>query len=423
MGKMGDKQKEIISNIELIDGSIAIVKDTEKYKALKSEDYNFFFNKKDGYFVRWGKGDYTNKKTKATKEELELYFLWCSIWKEKFDINEFISDLDTDGNLYQGLPEIADVEISTSCHGVSINGKKASPCRFCYKSNHPRKNGEGNMTLETFKKVYSVLPASIGQIAFGITDIDANPDMWKIFNYTKSNGIIPNVTINCDRMTDERFDKLSQICGAVACSYYDKDLTFNAIKELTDRGMTQVNIHYMISSQTFDAAMQLMKDYKTDKRLEKLNAIVFLSLKPKGSKNTHTRLSDEKFKELSDYALDNNIPHGFDSCSQPKYIKSIKGRKDASHLEQYTESCESTLYSLYINSGEKNKKGESDPKFYPCSFSEKVENAPGNWSEGISILECKDFLKDVWFNPKVRIFHDVTVDNKNKCIACPMYEI
>ena len=48
-------KKTEINQIELIDGSIAKIKDTKEYKALKSEGYNFFFNKKDGFFIRWGK--------------------------------------------------------------------------------------------------------------------------------------------------------------------------------------------------------------------------------------------------------------------------------------------------------------------------------------------------------------------------------
>jgi len=415
------------TKIKLFNGETAVIRDTENYKALKSEDYNFYFNKKNGYFVRWGLGNYNDKiKKTINKEEMSLYLMWSSIWKEKFDIKEFIADLDTDGSLELGMPEIADIEISTSCHGVSIQGKKASPCQFCYKSNIPRKNGEGNMTLETFKKVFEKITKieTIGQIAFGITDIDANPDMWKIFEYTRKNGVIPNVTINGDRMTSELYDKLASVNGAVAVSVYDIDKSYNSIYELaTVRGMKQINIHYMISSDRYETAIEIMKDIKTDYRLKDLNAIVFLSLKPKGKKNKETRLSDDKFKELVDYALDNNISMGFDSCSQVKFIKSIKNRPEYNQMEQSAESCESSIYSLYINSGEVDENGISDPKFYPCSFSENLKDAPGDWTNGISILKSDDFIKDVWFNDKVRKFHAVTVENKTKCVACPMYHI
>jgi hypothetical protein len=69
-----EKIKEKISEIELIDGSIAIVKDTEKYKALKSSEYNFYFNKENGFFVRWGKGN--GQKRKFKKDEMSLYVMW-----------------------------------------------------------------------------------------------------------------------------------------------------------------------------------------------------------------------------------------------------------------------------------------------------------------------------------------------------------
>jgi MoaA/NifB/PqqE/SkfB family radical SAM enzyme len=404
---------EKIYNIQLFDSSNAIIKDNIEYKVLKSEKYNFIFNKKNGFFVRWGKGKY-DKNVKFNKQELDLYVLWSNIWDEKIVPKQFLCDIKTDGDLSLGLPEIADIEISTSCHGV----KGIGPCRFCYKSNLP--TGDGNMTIQIFKKLLAKLPPTVGQIAFGITDIDANPDMWDIFEYTKSNGIVPNVTINGDRMTPELFDKLSTTMGAVAVSLYDKDLTYNAVKELTDRGMEQVNIHFMIAEQTFDNAIQLLKDYKTDKRLKRLNAIVFLSLKPKGRaiQSEYTRLNDDKFKELIDFAFENDVPIGFDSCSQPKFIKSIKNRKNFKELEKYAESCESSIYSLYINSGE-----NGDPKFYPCSFSEKVKDDNIDWEKGISILDCDDFIKDIWFSYRVRQFANITFDNKTKGIACPMYNI
>ena len=62
-----------INKIELFDGSIATIKDTEVYKVLRSESYNFFFDKNDGFFVRFGKGDYTKKLDKPTKIEIDLY--------------------------------------------------------------------------------------------------------------------------------------------------------------------------------------------------------------------------------------------------------------------------------------------------------------------------------------------------------------
>jgi hypothetical protein len=77
--------------------------ENDKMKMLKSENYNYVFNKLNGKFARWGETE--------------------------------------DDDQYFGLQEIADIEISTICHGVG------SACDFCYKSNTP--NG-GNMTLEIY---------------------------------------------------------------------------------------------------------------------------------------------------------------------------------------------------------------------------------------------------------------------------------
>ena len=104
----------------------------------RSKSYNFNFDRKTGFFRRWG------------------------------------NTLDDDPSYSPVGPEIADIEISTSCNGV---GKV---CDFCYKKNNP--NGT-YMTLETFKVLFSKLPPTITQIAFGIGDIDSNPDMWKIFDF------------------------------------------------------------------------------------------------------------------------------------------------------------------------------------------------------------------------------------------------
>ncbi|MHA1989293.1 MAG: radical SAM protein, partial [Promethearchaeota archaeon] len=290
-----------------------------------SKDYNFIFNRKTGFFARWGK----------TQED------------------------DPDFSPFG--PEIADIEIATSCKGVG------TPCNFCYKKNNP--NGE-YMTFETFKKLFAKLPPIITQIAFGIGDIDSNPDMWKIFDYCNENKVIPNVTVNGAGITNKIADKLVSKCGAVAVSYYDKDLTFNTIKKLTDRGMEQVNIHFMISDETFDKARSLIDDRQNDKRLSKMNAIVFLSLKKKGrAKNRYTQLSQEKFNELVNFALSNNVAIGFDSCSAFKFLRSVG---NDSKYETYIEPCESSLFSSYFN-----VKGD----FYPCSFMEGEEN----WEDGIKL--------------------------------------
>ena len=97
----------------IINGDKFILSDNKDTKSVRSENYNYNFNKVSGRFMRWG-----------AKEE---------------------DDPD-----FAPSPEILDIEVTTKCNG--INGKL---CPWCYKSNTP--DGK-NMSLATFKKVIDSLP-------------------------------------------------------------------------------------------------------------------------------------------------------------------------------------------------------------------------------------------------------------------------
>ena len=296
-------------------------------------------------------------------------------------------------------PNILDLEVTTICKGG---------CKFCYKSN--TSNGI-NMSFNEFKTIFDKLPKSITQIAFGAdSTLTSNPDIWDMMQYARDNGVIPNVTLaDC---SDEVADKLSKYCGAVAISLYNFETCCNSVKKLTDRGMKQVNIHYMISEETFEGAKNLLNKRVVDERLSKLNAVVFLSLKQKGRGTGFTPLSQEKFNELVKIAHDNNIGIGFDSCSSLKALNAY----DAIGIDvkKYIIPCEAAMQSSYIN-----VRGE----YYPCSFCE----GEGEWSTGLNVIECNDFIEEIWNNPKTLKFsEDLNSTCKNNCMNCrncPMFNV
>jgi MoaA/NifB/PqqE/SkfB family radical SAM enzyme len=364
--------------------------DGEDVKVLNSPGYNYAFSRTSGQFMRWGK-DY---------------------------------DDDPDYSLFG--PEIADIEISTICHGIGDSG----PCKFCYKSNIGRGK---NMSLMTFMKLFHKLPRTLTQIAFGIGDIGANPEMWDIFSYCRENGhnkVIPNVTINGAGLTDEHVEKLSTLCGAVAVSRYNPPgICYDAVKKLTDMGMKQVNIHMLLSRDTYSDCMQVVKDAKEDPRLSKLNAIVFLALKPKGRGKKMKPLADEKlYARLIDKSLRCKINIGFDSCSAPMFLKYVqdtvknadKALKEESlkwqaHMEQLAEPCESYLFSIYIS---------VDGYTFPCSFLEDTEFKP------LDVVAAANFTKDIWLHPSVVKFRETLLRTAKGqkaivpgCRQCPVYDI
>lgn len=347
--------------------------ENDQEKVVIGSDYNYMFNKTNGSFARWG------------------------------------TSVENDA-LYSPIgPEIADIEIS-------VNGCVGG-CNFCYKDNtceNPR-----NMSIDTFKKLLDKLPKTLNQIAFGITNIDTNPDFFSILEYTKSKGIIPNFTTHGVGFTEDHAKKCSSLCGAIAVSCYEwnKQQCYDTIQLLTNTGMKQINIHLVVSDKLYEHASSVVHDIKNDARLAKLNALVFLGMKPKGRAimSAHNSLDIDKYANLISECMKNNISYGFDSCSAHKFERCILGMQlpetQKKVMVMSSEGCESDLFSTYIN---------VDAINWPCSFSENVSGYTG-----INILECNDFLDDVWYSPSVLNFRNQCIDtakcdNCRKCIVFPV---
>jgi hypothetical protein len=172
----------------------------------------------------------------------------------------------------------------------------------------------------------------------------------------------------------------------------------------------------------------MMKE-KSEIRLVGVNAIILLSLKKRGraADGPFTPLSEEHFKELTEYAMKNEIIIGYDSCSFHKFRKVmtsimeddfekfVKGDHSIEELkkEEYrlkmqlavqtdaADPCESMLFSSYVN---------VDGMFYPCSFNEDPR-----W--GFNVL-TEDFEK-MWLTDPME-WRKCLIENGRKC---PTYEV
>jgi hypothetical protein len=343
------------------------IKNKGDFKYLMSENLNYVFNRQTGYSAVWG----------ATKDE------------------------DPDFSPFG--PFIADIEVTTICKGP---GDKL--CPFCYKANSP--NGD-YMSFDLFKKVFDKLPDTLQQVAYGAdAQCESNPDIWKIMEYTRSKGVIPNITVA--DISDDTADKLVSVVGAVAVSRYaDKNYCYNSIKKLVDRGLKQCNMHIMISIETLPQVWETLNDIVMgESRLEGLNAIVFLSLKKKGRGVGHNPITQEEFTRITNFCLENKISFGFDSCSAPKLLKAVEGHKDEEWFNVVAEPCESTRFSVYI---------DVNGDMFPCSFCEKIDG----WERGISVDKCQDFINDVWMDEKTVDFRDKCISCMNMKKACQVYEV
>lgn len=331
-------------------------------KMVRSPDYNFNFCKETGNFERWGK------------------------------------TLEDDPE-YAPAPEILDFEVTTICdHG----------CPFCYKGNTAKGH---NTSFEDFKTVIDKIPRTLTQVAFGAdASATSNPDLFKMMDYARSIGVIPNITVA--HITTKTAERLAGVCGAVAVSRYAKKTQcYQSIKKLHDAGLEQVNMHILVSQETEGWLWETFYDY-LDERITGLNAIVLLGLKKKGRGKGFRVLSSGAYSDLINFALDNNIPIGADSCSGPKLINAVKGRDNFKEIYELVDPCESTLFSMYV---------DEKCMFYPCSFMPKTDG----WKKGINMLKVKDFEKEVWNQKKTLTFRHVLCNNKdvNGCRECPVFEV
>jgi hypothetical protein len=339
--------------------------ETDKAKAVFSDEFNSIFDKQSGETAYWG----------------------CT--------------LENDPECAP-FPMILDMEITTSCYGIgTVHGRKkdavlkSNPCPFCYKANHP----EGRfMSLDKARNILETLPRGLTQIAYGAdASLVGNPEWYSIFNLSRGMGFIPNVTVA--DISDETAEKLASVCGAVAVSWYgDKECCFGSVEALHRYGLKHVNIHCLLSKETLARTFEVIDCIATDPRLKDLYAIVFLSLKRKGRGERFHRLSSEEFNQIVEKCRKLGISFGFDSCSASKYLSYAKDN-GLEWTESYCDMCESGRMSYYIN---------VDGMGYPCSFSEGIIRP-------IDVCKAKYFIDDVWNHPTTQCFRELSLMNGCRC--------
>ena len=337
----------------------------------ESHTYNCFFSKADGLNIRFGKN---------VEDDPE----YCALG-----------------------PEILDLE-------VSVNGCVPVPgstnCRYCYKNN--TNVPATNMDFETFTKIVNSFPKNLSQIAFGITGLQTNPDLEKMFDYCRKNSIIPNVTTVGADMDDHMKDVLCHYCGAVAVSCYTgaKKLCYKTIKEIHDFAKEKygremhVNMHIVVSKDNLDHIRDVLNDIK-DKKVDGLESIVFLRIKPKGrAAKMDCTVPLDIYREIVNCCLENNIKFGFDSCSAIPVMDVLK-EVGKENLCSNCEPCESSKLSSYIN-----VKGE----YWSCSFAEGT-----NFIKPINVLNYES-ATEWWNSNEVKAARFV---ENPACRSCPIYNL
>lgn len=332
------------------------------WKLYRSEALNWSFNKYSGAMMVWGK-------TLADNPDMSP------------------------------VPLIADIEVTTICH---------QGCSWCYKGNTP---AGSNMTPELFKEIIDKMPPELTQVAIGADfSATANPNLIEMMMYCRAKDIVPNITVGDLVSSPEARDvgqQLARLCGAVAVSRYaDRNVCYDTVKYLTDLGLKQVNIHALLSQETLGRVLETLEDVKTDPRLKGLKAVVILMLKRKGRGEKLTPVSTDDFNQLVLHSMRSNLSLGFDSCAAHRVMRAVRGTEFEKVVETCAEPCESTLFSIYI---------DTNGFAYPCSFTPET---PG-WEEGVHVGSFTS-IAELWKHPRFEKFRQKLLAGGRNC---PLYEV
>jgi hypothetical protein len=240
--------------------------------------------------------------------------------------------------------------------------------------------------------------------------------MWKMFAYARAHHVIPNLTFNGYGLNEINVPLLAKFCGGIAVSHYNStDDCFAAIETLSVAGIKQVNIHKVLSQESLSSCYELLSFCSVDERAKNhLKAVVFLTLKPKGSRNCHNPIKDvSEYKKLIEHANALGVQMGMDSCSASMYLRAMKDSPHFDRFVEMVESCESLRFSFYCN---------VDGEFFPCSFTE----GESGWERGLLVTESTDFMKDVWNHKRSVEWRNKNIENEDPtvcqgCIGCTTF--
>ena len=275
-----------------------------------SHDYNFLGDTETGVTMRWG----------ATVDENPLRAPW---------------------------PELADISISNHC---------SAGCAYCYRDSSANNSF---MPLEDYCRVLDALTSpqwgSVFQVALGGGEPLEHPQLEEILRVTRDRGIIANFTTNAISLTADRARTIAPLVGAVAVSVSDlRAIRADKIRYLTDAGV-RVNLHFILDAESITQATDLLRG-RSNPLPDGVNAIVFLTYKPRGRANADRCLKPGAELDAFLCAVNEatcNAHVGFDACFVPLLMSRTNTVID------YVDSCECAFFSVYV---------DEQMNVRPCSF-------------------------------------------------------
>ena len=252
----------------------------------------------------------------------------------------------------RNFPNLLDIGIMGHCHN-----SKLCPVD-CYQSGHTTKLD--NMSLNNFKKIIDQAKGKVFSVALGGRgDPNKHENFEEIVKYSKENAVAPTYTTSGLALTDKEIDITKKYVSAVAVSAYSAEHTYSAVRRFIAAGI-KTNIHFVLSNESIDVALDIVKNIDKHEWLKGVNAFIFLNFKNVGCGALKAEniidYRDSKVKELFNLVDTKKLPFGigFDACNCANVSKLM------THYDTKSVSCcDAATFSAYIS---------SDMIMVPCSF-------------------------------------------------------
>jgi len=289
-------------------------------------------------------------------------------------------------------PELVDISISNFC---------TNDCDYCYRQS----NETGSfMSLKDFQICLEQLSnkkfGGVFQIALGGGEPLLHPDFSRMLRLAREYNIIPNYTTSGNFFNEENLKATRECCGAIAVSWDpSRNLTVKELEkigELLKNNDIQSNIHFVVSKNTIETAIKILKG-DLDKYLKNFNSVIFLTYKPTGRASNADIIQQgpelKEFLKLVDESP-TDLKIGFDACFVPVLIRFTGIDTD------FVDSCECGFFSLYI---------DEYLNVSPCSFCNDT-------SYSYNLNETS--IEEIWHLKLSDYRKFVSENTENSCIDC-----
>jgi radical SAM protein with 4Fe4S-binding SPASM domain len=239
--------------------------------------------------------------------------------------------------LWAPWPELADISISNHC---------TAGCPFCYRDS---RDNRSFMPVADYEQVLDALTSprwgSVFQVALGGGEPLEHPEFEEILRSTARRGIMANFTTNGRLLTPQLAQRITGLVGAAAISTADLGHPQSEkAAYLTDAGI-RANLHFILDAVSIEQATELL-DGRFNSRFDSVNAIVFLTYKPRGRADTSRCLKpgpslDRFLQKIKDNQC--SVPIGFDACFVPLLLNRTQ------IATEFVDSCECAFFSVYVD--------------------------------------------------------------------------